>query len=63
MQIHFTDAKVKARSSCPPASRRSIISRRSSPGRSLILTLNAGGRHGWSVLVLRAGQPKRRKLG
>ena len=32
-------------------------------GRSLILTLNAGGRHAWSVLFYEHGKPKRRKIG
>ena len=59
---HFTSAQVKALKL--PAGKAQIdYFETIVPGRSLVLTLNAGGRHSWSVLFYQHGKPRRRKLG
>ena len=61
-KIHFTDAAVK-RLKLPAGESQRDFFETIVAGRSLILTLNAGGRNSWSVLFYQAGKPKRRKLG
>ena len=66
MQIHFTDAEVKRlvkRLKLPAGKSQADYFENVIAGRSLILTLNAGGRHAWSVLFYEHGRPKRRKIG
>ncbi|MFZ0398652.1 MAG: integrase arm-type DNA-binding domain-containing protein, partial [Methyloceanibacter sp.] len=62
IQEKFTDAKIK-QLKLPAGESQQDFFETIVPGRSLILTLNAGGRHSWSVLFYQAGKPKRRKLG
>ena len=62
MKIHFTDAAVK-RLKLPAGESQVDYFETIVPGRSLILTLNAGGRRSWSVLFYVHGKPRRRKLG
>ena len=66
MQIHFTDAEVKRlvkRLKLPAGKSQADYFENIMLARSLILTLNAGGRHAWSVLFYEHGRPKRRKIG
>ena len=49
MKIHFTDAAVR-RLKLPAGKSQVDYFETIVPGRSLVLTLNAGGRNSWSVL-------------
>ena len=62
IQEKFTDAKIK-QLKLPAGKSQVDYFETIVPGRSLILTLNAGGRHSWSVLFYQHGKPKRRKIG
>ena len=62
IQEKFTDAKIK-QLKLPAGELQVDYFETIVPGRSLILTLNAGGRHSWSVLFYQHGKPKRRKIG